>query len=361
MQNAQVDPLSVSGWTETSHEHVAFAHDQVTGLRAIVAIHSTVLGPSLGGTRWYPYSATTDAVADVLRLSEAMSYKAAAAGLDLGGGKAVIIGDPAAKRSEAFLEAYARLIDQFNGRYITAEDVGTTVEDMQVLRRVTPHVTGLPFEDGGSGDPSPATARGVHAAIRATAMHLWGSSNLHGRKVVIVGVGKVGSALVDRLVGEGCEVLASDVNRAAIDAVVRRHDVEVLGVDEALSAPCDILSPAAMGGSLNERSIAALRCQAVVGAANNQLADPDVDAVRLRERGILYAPDFVVNAGGLINIAEEIRGYDADRAAAAVDRVGESVRNVLELSKEHDIDTHRAAVRLAQARIDAGRSARSVV
>lgn len=349
----QADPFDLADWERIGHEQLVFAFDPQTDLRAVFAIHSTTLGPALGGTRWYPYSSTADAVTDVLRLSEAMSYKAAAAGLDLGGGKAVIIGDPTQQRSDEVLAAYGRMIDQLGGRYITAEDVGTTVEDMEAIRRVTPHVTGLPLQAGGSGDPSPATARGVWAAIRATAGHLWGSEELTGRRVVVVGVGKVGSALVDHLVDDGCDVVVADINETAIRSVVSRHGVEVVDVDEALSTPCDILSPAALGGSLNQRSIAALRCAAVVGAANNQLVDPERDASALRARGVLYVPDFVVNAGGLINIAEEIRGYDAARATAAVERVGDAVRHVLELANEQDTDTHRAAVGFARARIDA--------
>jgi valine dehydrogenase (NAD+) len=359
-RTVRAEPFDLAHWSGTSHEHIAFAFDPGTNLRAVFAIHSTALGPALGGTRWYPFLTTAEAVTDVLRLSEAMSYKAAAAGLALGGGKAVIIGDPTEQRSDELLEAYGRMIDQLGGRYITAEDVGTTVEDMEVIRRVTPHVTGLPIEAGGSGDPSPATARGVRSAIRATAAHLWGSEDLTGRRVVVAGVGKVGSVLVGHLVDDGCEVVVADIDEAATRAVASRHAVEVVDVAHALTTPCDILSPAALGGILNQRSIASLRCQAVVGAANNQLADPGVDASTLRERGIVYVPDFVVNAGGLINIAEEIRGYDAPRAAAAVERVGESVRHVLELANERSIDTHRAAVRFAQARMNAAQRTMSV-
>ena len=343
-----------SWWPKAPHETVTFAHDEPTGLRAIFALHSTALGPALGGTRWYPYGSTDEALYDVLRLAEAMSYKAAAARLPLGGGKAVIIGNPETQRSPEVLDAYARMVDGLGGRYITAEDVGTTVEDMEAIRRVTPHVAGLPLEAGGSGDPSPLTALGVLAAIKSAAGHRWQSSSLAGRRVVVIGVGKVGSALVGHLVEEGCEVVIAEVDEQRRRRVAEQYCVEVVSTDDALASPCDVLSPAALGGALNKATIPQLQCELVVGAANNQLRVAE-DSSRLRERGIVYVPDFLANAGGLINIAEELRGYDAAQAAKAVESIGDAVGHVLRFADEHDVDTHRAAVRLAQQRIDGGR------
>ncbi|HET9444093.1 MAG TPA: Glu/Leu/Phe/Val dehydrogenase dimerization domain-containing protein, partial [Acidimicrobiales bacterium] len=278
------------------YEQVVFCHDRSTGLRAIVAIHSTRLGPSLGGTRFYPYAGEDEALEDVLRLARGMTYKSAAAGLDLGGGKAVIIGDPRTHKSEALLRAYARFVDSLSGRYVTAEDVGTTQADMDVIRRETAYVTGVSQSLGGSGDPSAATAYGVLHAMNAVAGRLWGSESLEGRHVVVSGVGKVGSALVRHLVEERARVTVSDVNPEALATVAGHFDTEVVPPEKAHAVECDIYSPCAMGGALNPASIPELRCAAVVGSANNQLADPScVDL--LADAGVLYAPDYVVNAG----------------------------------------------------------------
>ena len=342
--------------SRTGHEEVLFGQDLESGLRCIIAVHSTVLGPALGGTRWYPYGSESDALDDVLRLSEAMTYKAAVAGLDLGGGKAVIIGSPASDGHDDVLRAYAGIVDALGGRYLTAEDVGTTVADMVTIREHTNHVAGLPVGEGGSGDPSPLTARGVLAACRATAHHMWGSDDLRGRRVAVAGVGKVGSALAVRLVEAGCDVVVADVDESAVSQLVDDHGVMRSDVDDILYTDCDILAPCALGGVLNSTSIPRLRCQAVVGAANNQLAEPQ-DAARLGARGIVYVPDFVANAGGLINISCEAGGYDPDRAASQVEAVGDAVLDVLVRAERQGIDSHTAAVQLARERIDRARSA----
>lgn len=336
---------------DDAHEEVLFGHDPVSGLKTIIAIHSTALGPALGGTRFFPYPNEEAALADVLRLSKAMSYKAAAAGLDLGGGKAVIIGDPDETKTERLLRAYGRTIDSLGGRYITAEDVGTTVADMMVIAAETKWVTGIPTEHGGSGDPSPATARGVVAAMRAVARRLWGDDDLSGRTVAVQGVGKVGSSIVERVVKAGGSAVVSDTSADALDAVSRAYGATVVGVDEIFEVECDIFAPSAMGGALNENTIPRLRCAAVVGSANNQLATP-ADAERLAERGIVYAPDFVVNAGGIINITEELRGYSWERAAVAVDRIAANLERVLDAAEQLGIDTQQAAVEVAKERIE---------
>jgi leucine dehydrogenase len=330
---------------------VLFGVDPVSGLKAIIAVHSTALGPALGGTRFFSYDDEDEALADVLRLAKAMTYKAAAAGLDLGGGKAVIIGDPHKVKSERLLRAYGRLVDSLNGRYITAEDVGTTTSDMVTIAKETEWVSGLPHDHGGSGDPSPATARGVLAAMRAVATHRWGSDDLSGKTVAIQGVGKVGISLVERLTKVGAKTIVADVNPASLEAA-RAFGSSVVDTDEIFDADCDIFAPCAMGHALNEQSIPRLRCEAVVGSANNQLAE-EADAERLADRGILYAPDFVVNAGGIINIAEEIGGYSWERAAHRLDAVADTVTGVLETADERGVHPYEAAVELAEERVAA--------
>ena len=336
---------------DRGHEEVVYGSDTSSGLKSIIAIHSTALGPALGGTRFYPYESEQQALIDVLRLAEAMSLKAAAAGLDLGGGKAVIIGDPQKLRSERLWRAYGRVIDSLQGRYITAEDVGTSALDMDVIRRETRWVCGTPVEEGGSGDPSPATARGLIAAMRASLQFVHGNQSLSGRKVAVLGVGKVGSDLVRRLDELGASVVVADVYPPAIETVLQRHDgVEVVDCDAIYEVECDIFAPCSLGGVLDEHTIPRLRSDMVVGSANNQLATPE-DADRLAERDILFAPDFVVNAGGLINVSEELRGYSLDRAAARVDKIFDSTLRVLEASRERGVTPHVAAVTVARERI----------
>jgi leucine dehydrogenase len=337
--------------TET-HESVHFGEDKASGLRAIVAIHSTALGPSLGGTRFYPYPDEDAALVDVLRLSKGMTYKAAAAGLQQGGGKAVIIGDPARLASEDLFRAYGRFIDGLAGRYITAEDVGTTVANMETVATQTSFVSGLPLEDGGSGDPSPATARGVLASIRAVSNHLWGTESLRGRRIAIKGVGKVGIALVEMLATEGVELIVADVNERATDIASVKYGVKVVAVDDIHKVECDVYAPCALGADLNENSIPELGCASVIGSANNQLA-VGKDADRLAGRGILYAPDFVVNAGGIINIAAEVGGYSIDKSNKMVDGIYDNLTEVLKASDTLGISTEQAAEHVAESRIDA--------
>jgi leucine dehydrogenase len=334
-----------------THEEVLFGSDRRSGLRTIIAIHNTSLGPALGGTRFYPYRSEEEALDDVLRLSKGMTYKSAAAGLDLGGGKAVIIGDPETLKSERLLRAYARIIDDLGGRYITAEDVGTTMEDMVTIGRETQWVTGLPYVHGGSGDPSPATARGVIAAMRATAARLWGSDDLAGKRVAIQGVGKVGMSLVERLTAAGAETIITDVNLSAVDHAATTHGCKAVEIDDIYSAEVDIFAPCALGASLNHTTIPRLRCAAVVGSANNQLAE-DGDADHLATREILYAPDFVANAGGVINITVEMEGYSTERAAAMVDRIYDNVTAVFATADRDDVNPHVAATRVGAQRIE---------
>lgn len=333
-----------------THEEVLFGHDPVSGLQAIIAIHSTALGPALGGTRFFPYQSEDEALRDVLRLAKGMSYKSAAAGLDLGGGKAVIIGDPAQIKTERLLRSFGRVIDSLGGRYVTAEDVGTTTADMITIGTETRWVTGLPNIHGGSGDPSPATARGVMGAMRAVAERLWDSDDLSGRTVAIQGVGKVGASLVERLTKAGAKIIVSDVNQYALDTVAASHGSVVVGVDEIFDVECDLFAPCAMGGAIDSSTVERLRCRAVVGSANNQLETIE-QADRLAERGILYAPDFVVNAGGIINIAEELHGYDWERAVDAIDHIYDNLTRVLDAAEERSINPNTAAIAVAEDRM----------
>ncbi len=333
------------------HEEVVFGSDPVSGLKTIIAIHSTTLGPALGGTRFYPYGSEDEALADVLRLSRAMTFKAAAAGLDLGGGKAVIIGDPGTDKSERLWRAYGRIVDSLQGRYITAEDVGTDHFDMDVIRHETRWVVGLPKAEAGSGDPSPATARGLMRALSAVAEHVWGDSDLGGKVVAIQGTGKVGRDLVRRLVKAGARVVATDVFGPNLQMVIDDYGVEVVEPEEIYDVECDIFSPCALGGTLNSGTIPRLKCRAVVGPANNQL-EQDKDAERLREAGIVYAPDFVVNSGGLINVWEERRGYQEERAAHNIDKIYGLTKHILEEANERDCSPLESAMQLATERIE---------
>ena len=334
------------------YEQVVFCHDRSTGLRAVIAVHSTRLGPALGGTRFHPYPSEDAAVEDVLRLARGMTYKSAAAGLDLGGGKAVVLGDPARDKTEALLRTYARFVDSLGGRYVTAEDVGTTQADMDTIRKETRHVTGVSESLGGSGDPSAATAYGVLHGMKAVARRLWGTTDLAGRHVVLSGVGKVGYGLARHLVEERARVTVADVNPAALERAVADLGVETVAAEKAHAVPCDVFSPCALGGALSPATIPELQCAAVVGAANNQLADPSCAGL-LAEARVVYAPDFIVNAGGVINIAEELHGYNQARAYDNVRRILDTTAAVLETAEAEGITTADAAERLAERRIAA--------
>ena len=336
-------------------EQVSFTADPTTGLRAIVAIDSTVLGPSLGGTRFLPYDSEGAAFLDVLRLAHGMTYKHTLAGNDLGGGKGVIIGDPATLRSDGLLLAYGQFINRLGGRYITAEDVGTTTADMDLLHTVTRFATGVSQDKGGSGDPSPATAWGVLHAMHAVAERLWGTPSLEGRHVAVSGIGKVGTSLVGHLRDQGARVTVSDVRAEAVRFAADTYGAAVAPDPATVhTIDCDIFSPCALGAVLNVETIPVLRCAAVCGAANNQLAE-EADADRLAERGILYVPDYVANAGGVININDEAKGlpYDRDAALARVTRIHQTVLEVFQIAEAKGVTTAEAADHLAEDRIAA--------
>jgi len=341
---------------DLEHEQVVFANDPASGLRAIIAIHSTALGPSLGGTRFHPYASTADALSDVLALSRGMSYKAAVAGLDLGGGKAVIIGNPATQKTEALLRAYGRFVESLNGRYITACDVGTFSEDMDIVARESSHVTGRTEAHGGAGDSSVLTAYGVFCGLRAAAESVWGDADpadvLAGRTVGVAGVGKVGRHLVGHLLDVGAEVVITDVSPAAIAQVRDAHPtVRVAESTAALvGSELDVYAPCALGGALTDAVVGTLNARIVCGAANNQLAHLGVEKL-VEERGIVYAPDYVVNSGGLIQVADELEGFNFERARIRAARIYDTTRNVLERARTEGVPTATAADRVAEQRM----------
>ena len=338
--------------SDTGHEQVVFCQDKPSGLRAIIAIYSTALGPALGGTRFYPYASEDDALHDVLDLSRGMAYKNALAGLDLGGGKAVLWGDPEQIKSEALLRAYGRFVESLHGRYITACDVGTYVQDMDIIAKETRHVTGRSVEHGGAGDSSILTAWGVYQGMRAAAEHQFGGPSLGGRTVGVAGLGKVGKYLTAHLLEDGAHVVATDVSPRALDWVREKYpQVSLVDDTQALiTSDIDVYAPCALGGALDDDTVPALRAKIVAGAANNQLAHPGIEKL-LVERGILYAPDYVVNAGGVIQVADEIEGFNFDRAKLRATRIYDTTRQILRLADAEGVPPAVAADRLAERRM----------
>ncbi|WP_416965201.1 Leu/Phe/Val dehydrogenase [Streptomyces sp. Agncl-13] len=336
------------------HEQVVLCQDRASGLKAVIAIHNTALGPALGGTRFYPYASEADAVADALNLARGMSYKNAMAGLDHGGGKAVIIGDPERDKTEELLLAYGRFVASLGGRYVTACDVGTYVADMDVVARECRWTTGRSPENGGAGDSSVLTAFGVFQGMRASARHLWGDPSLNGRRVGIAGVGKVGHHLVEHLRDEGAEVVITDVREESVRRILDKHPTGVTAVadTEALIRVegLDVYAPCALGGALNDRTVPLLTAKVVCGAANNQLEHPGVEK-DLADRGILYAPDYVVNAGGVIQVADELHGFDFERCKAKAAKIFDTTLAIFARAKEDGIPPAAAADRIAEQRM----------
>ncbi|WP_309095870.1 Glu/Leu/Phe/Val dehydrogenase dimerization domain-containing protein [Streptomyces sp.] len=343
------------------HEQVVLCQDRASGLKAVIALHSTALGPALGGTRFYPYATEAEAVADALNLARGMSYKNAMAGLDHGGGKAVIIGDPERIKTEELLLAYGRFVASLGGRYVTACDVGTYVADMDVVARECRWTTGRSPENGGAGDSSVLTAYGVYQGMRASAQHLWGDPTLRGRKVGIAGVGKVGHHLVEHLRAEGAEVVITDVREDAVGRILAAHPEGVTAVADTATLiraeGLDIYAPCALGGALNDDTVPALTAKVVCGAANNQLAHPGVEK-DLADRGILYAPDYVVNAGGVIQVADELHGFDFERCKAKAAGIYDTTLAIFARAKEDGIPPAAAADRIAEQRMHDAAAAR---
>nr|WP_202447452.1 Glu/Leu/Phe/Val dehydrogenase [Streptomyces sp. SID5468] len=334
------------------HEQVVLCQDRSTGLKAVIAIHSTALGPALGGTRFFPYASEDEAVEDALNLARGMSYKNALAGLDHGGGKAVIIGDPVSDKTDELLRAYGRFVASLGGRYVTACDVGTYVADMDVVATENRWTTGRSVAGGGAGDSSVLTAFGVFQGMRASAATRWGEPTLSGRRVGVAGVGKVGHHLVEHLLADGARVVVTDVRAEAVAAIRERHpEVEAVADTTALiRAGLDVYAPCALGGALDDETVPQLTASVVCGAANNQLAHPGVEK-DLADRGILYAPDYVVNAGGVIQVADELHGFDFERAKAKAARIYDTTLAIFERAAADGVPPAVAADRLAETRM----------
>ena len=343
--------------SEFGYEQIVMCADPATGLKAVIAIHDTTLGPACGGTRIWPYATESEALEDAFRLSRAMTYKSATAGLNLGGGKGVIIADPNSQKTEALLRAYGRFVDTLGGRYLTTTDVGSTGRDLEFVSQETDHVVGLPLSLGGSGDTSIMTGLGVYVGMKACAREIWGTDSLRGKRVAMQGFGKVAYHTAQRLLEEDAQVVVTDVYSGALDKA-RDMGLEVVAPEDIYDVRCDIFSPCALGGVINGDTIPRLGCQVVAGGANNQLLT-DADGEELHRRGILYAPDYVVNAGGIINVSAEVgMAYNEDLAREKTERIYEVMERVIHTSKREEIPTFMAADRLAEDRLASVRGVR---
>ncbi len=330
-------------------EQLVFNYDKTSGLKALICIHNTVLGPALGGTRMWVYDKEEDAIEDVLRLARGMTYKAAVTGLNLGGGKAVIIGDPKKEKSEGMWRAFGRFVQSLNGRYYTAIDMGTTIYDMEIVAQETDFVTGIP---GASGDPSPVTAYGVWHGMQACAEEAFGSRSLKGKKIAVQGAGNVGYYLIRHLVeDEGAEVIATDIDENKLNKVVDEFAVKVVKPEEIYSLDVDIFAPCALGAVINDKTMEQIKAKVIAGGANNVL-EAEKHGEILAEKGILYAPDYVINSGGLINVADELKGYDRERALRTASGIYNNVKQVIEIARRDNVPTYKAADRLAEERIE---------
>lgn len=342
------DPGVLAQMGTYDHEEVLFCNDNKIGLRAIIAVHDTTLGPSLGGTRMWKYDTESEALTDVLRLSRGMTYKAAIAGLPLGGGKAVILGDSRTGKSEALFKRFGQFVDSLNGKYITAEDVGISPSDMVQVATQTKYVTGLP---GRSGDPSPVTAYGVYMAMKAAAKKRWGNDSLKDKKVVVQGVGHVGEVLVSHLVKEGAVVTITDIFEDRVKAVSEKYKVKTAGKDDIFSLSMDIYAPCALGAVINDASLSRLTCGIICGAANNQLADEKIHGKKVAEMGITYAPDYVANGGGLMNVCSEITGISREEVMKQASGIYDTVLKIFEIADKENIPSYLAANHLAEKRL----------
>jgi leucine dehydrogenase len=334
-----------------NHEQIVFCHDKDTGLKAIIAIHNTTLGPALGGTRMWNYKSESEALNDVLRLSRGMTHKAAISGLRLGGGKAVIFGDSKKDKTPEMFVKYGEFIESLNGKYITAEDVGTSTGDMVNIRKSTKHVTGLPEEMGGGGDPSPVTAYGVYMGMKAAAKKKWGNDSLNGKKIAVQGIGHVGANLVRLISKENAKVFITDINQDSLNSVASQYNAEIVTPDVIYDLDMDIYAPCALGATLNTENINRLKCAIVSGAANNQLADENVHGTMLTKKGILYAPDFLINAGGLINVFSELHGYNREDALSHTQKIYDTTLEIFDKAQRENSTTVEAAISIAEDRI----------
>ncbi|MGM8213358.1 Leu/Phe/Val dehydrogenase [Virgibacillus sp. W0430] len=343
---------------EDDYEQVVICQDKSSGLKAIIAIHDTTLGPALGGTRMWTYNSEIDAIEDALRLAKGMTYKNAAAGLNLGGGKAVIVGDPRQDKNEAMFRAFGRYIQSLNGRYITAEDVGTTEQDMDLIHLETNFVTGTSSVAGTSGDPSPVTAYGIYLGMKAAASVAFGKESLNGKTVAVQGVGHVAYTLCEYLHEEGAQLIVTDINKEAVNRAVKSFNAQAVDPNDIYDVNCDIYSPCALGATINDETIPRINAKVIAGSANNQLKENRHGDI-IHEKGIVYAPDYVINAGGVINIADELNGaYNQARAMKKVETIFENLTKVFDIANRDNIPTYIAADRMAEERINAVKNAR---
>ncbi|MBI3135602.1 MAG: Glu/Leu/Phe/Val dehydrogenase [Bacteroidetes bacterium] len=340
----------VERMSQYNHEQLLFCNDNATGLRAIIAVHNTVLGPALGGTRMWAYNSELEALTDVLRLSRGMTYKNSISGLNLGGGKAVIIGDARKHKNEALMRRFGKFVNSLGGKYITAEDVGISTADMSWVNMETNHVVGLP---GKSGDPSPVTAYGVYMGMKAAAKLQFGSDSLSGKKIAVQGVGHVGGYLVSHLAKEGAQIFVTDIHEETLKRVASANKATVVGLDEIYDVDMDIYAPCALGATVNDDTLAKLKCSIIAGAANNQLKNEVVHGEVVRDKGIIYVPDFMLNAGGVINCYAEVKGFTADWAMSKAEEIYNRTISIINRSKESNIPTYKIANTMAEERINA--------
>ncbi|MFK7756424.1 MAG: Glu/Leu/Phe/Val dehydrogenase [Flavobacteriales bacterium] len=335
------------------HEQVVFCQDKSTGLKAIIAIHDTTLGPSLGGTRMWKYASEEEALTDVLRLSRGMTYKSSVAGINLGGGKAVIIGDSHTEKNEALFRRFGKFVDSLNGKYISAEDVGVSPKDIEYMHMETEHVTGIPEYLGGSGDPSPVTAYGVYMGIKASAKKAFGTDSLEGKKVLVQGVGSVGYYLCELLYKENAIITVTDIYKPSIKKVVDAFKVNVIDPKKVYTADMDIYAPCALGATINDITLNQLKCSVIAGGANNQLANETIHGQALKENGFLYAPDYVINSGGIINCYWELQGYNREAAISQTEQIYDTTMRIFEKAEAENLPTYLAANKMAEERIRA--------
>ncbi len=335
-----------------NHEQIVFCNDKDTGLKAIIGIHNTVLGPALGGTRMWQYDNEWEALNDVLRLSRGMTFKSAVAGLNLGGGKAVIIGDAKTQKTPELMKKFGEYVHSLSGKYITAEDIGMETSDMDLVRDVTPYVTGISESRGGAGNPSPITAYGVFMGMKAAAKYKYGSDVLEDKKVIVQGIGHVGESLVEHLTNEGAKVIITDINQARLEEVKAKYGAEIYTGENIYTLDADIYAPCALGATVNDTTINQLNVDIIAGAANNQLADEQVHGKILAEKGIVYAPDFVINAGGIINVYAELEGYGKTEIMRKTENIYNTTLEIIKNAATNGVTTHSASLAIAKNRID---------
>ncbi len=336
-----------------NHEQIVFCNDQETGLKAIIGIHNTVMGPALGGTRMWNYTSEWEALNDVLRLSRGMTFKSAITGLNLGGGKAVIIGDAKTQKTPELMKKFGEFVHSLNGKYITAEDVGMETKDMDLVRTVTPYVTGISESLGGAGNPSPVTAYGVYMGMKAAAMHAFGTDKLAGKTIYVEGIGNVGETLVELITKEEANVVVTDISKERLEKIRNKYGATIYGGSNFYAEKMDIYAPCALGATLNNDTLQVLQAKVVAGAANNQLENETIHAKALKEKGIVYAPDFLINAGGIINVYAELEKYGKDEIKRQTENIYNTTLEILSKADQNNITSHQAAFAIAQERIDA--------